>query len=54
MCLECKFCRWLECISEELTEEEVEMLENGELDENNCPHFVPYWANERNPYEPID
>lgn len=47
----CKFCRWGECTCEELEPEEIEKLDNGELDETNCPHFVAYWADEKNPYE---
>lgn len=49
-CLDCKFCRWLECTNEEITDEEYEKVEKGE----ECPYFVPYWAEERNPYEPVD
>lgn len=54
MCLECKYCKWLECTNENLTDEEIRKLENGDLDETNCSQFTVYWSKESNPYEASD
>ena len=45
MCLNCKNCKWGECTFEDWEEEELDHIE--EYDEDNCPHFIVYWAEDR-------